>query len=143
MINEKGIITENELMLGDWIYLTEHKTNARVTELRSTDPDVVLVTDKGEVEMRIDMRSIPLTGEILEKNGFETNQYVPDGLYVLITSVKGMYKQLHVAIKGDVFRVSFSPEIGKKSIDFIKQDMSVHELQHVMRLCGIEKEIVL
>lgn len=142
MIEEKGLITENELMLGDWIYLTEHKTNARVTALRSTDPDVVLVTDKGEVEMRIDMRSIPLTEEILLENGFKPNRFVSCGYYVLIP-VKGMSRQLSVTIRDNVFRVSFSAEIGRQSIDVIKQDMSVHELQHVMRLCGIEKEVVL
>lgn len=139
------MIDETDLMLGDWIYLTVHKTNARVTELRSTDPDVVLVTDKGEVEMRIDMKPIPLTGEILEKNGFEKQSESPIAASYRLCLDEDTFSYLFVdfRLRTGLVHVCFDPEMKCPKIGFSKYEMSVHELQHAMRMCGIEKEIEL
>lgn len=139
------MIDETDLMLGDWIYLTEHKTNARVTELRSTDPDVVLVTDKGEVEMRIDMKPIPLTGEILEKNGFENQSESPIAASYRLCLDEDTFSYLFVdfRLRTGLVQVCFDSDMKGPKIGFSKYEMSVHELQHAMRMCRIEKEIEL
>lgn len=139
------MIDETELMLGDWIYLTVHKTNARVTELRSTDPDVVLVTDKGEVEMRIDMKPIPLTGEILYRNGFEKQSESPIAASYRLCLDEDTFSYLFVdfRLRTGLVQVCFDSDMKGPKIGFSKYEMSVHELQHAMRMCGIEKEIEL
>lgn len=139
------MIDETELMLGDWIYLTVHKTNARVTELRSTDPDVVLVTDKGEVEMRIDMKPIPITEDILLKNGFkETKESMFPKRYILnLGGANGTYIQVNFNPHSFRATLDVYTHYSMQSFAFSKQNMSVHELQHAMRMCGIEKEIEL
>ena len=87
-----------------------------------------------------DLKGIPLTPEILEKNGFEK---MPRGYFV--------YEDDDESLK-----MEFYPkEMNYNGIyDFIDIDrgcitikelplMNVHELQHALRLCGIEKEIKL
>ena len=72
--------------------------------------------------------AIPITPEILEKNGFVYNE---------IPFVQGWEQYgLTLTVGGDGFRVSCGQNVSI-IIDF------VHQLQHALRLCGIEKEIVL
>ena len=83
---------------------------------------------------------IPLTPEILEKNGFET-QELGGGRVVLWTGFgdDNQYdieiefredKTIYTKIDGPTYFVSWR----------IKH---VHKLQHALRLCGIEKEITI
>ena len=71
---------------------------------------------------------IPLTAEILEKNGFVYDD-LPMSQY---------FEQygLQLYYGGNGFRINCGINVSL-IID------SVHELQHALRLCGIEKEIIL
>lgn len=101
----------NELMIGDWVYYGKK-------------PVKVLQLSEGKDYKEIN--PIPLTSEILEKNGF-----VQVGL---------MYRnpEFHITIR-DVFGGDLFLSISVRDV----QLKYVHELQHALRLCGIEKEIVL
>ena len=71
---------------------------------------------------------IPLTDELLEKNGFVTKDFFSefvDGKYRILSDGK------HIAI------------IHGDHADLDIPICFVHELQHAFRLCGIEKEIKL
>ena len=79
---------------------------------------------------------IPLTPEILEKNGFVNveNTQTSTIIYSFRDSLFRIevYDFNHITIKS-YYTDSFCDT-------FIS---SIHELQHALRLCGIEKEIIL
>lgn len=77
---------------------------------------------------RNDIQPIPLTKEILEKNGFVWD-------YSPICQCWEQYG-LSIYLIGGGYRVNCGQNVSCK-IDF------VHELQHLFRLCGIDKEIEL
>lgn len=135
----------NELMIGDWVHLTDKDVNARVTELRSDGHDALVVTDHGEVDMLIDLEPIPLTGMILERNRFEKTNETHRVLEYRLCVEKYYEAYLYVTfrLRTGFVRVEFDTDMKGPKIGFIKYEMSVHDLQHAMRMCGIEKEIEL
>lgn len=143
----------NELTIGSWARRRfTYKDTGReviidfqVTELRKNG-DALYVwgesTDGRRGNMgRIDqIEPIPLTPEILEKNGFE----------FLYSSVPGGSLQEQRRKKVDTYKwhglvINYFHENSDFQIMDIRRARFnyVHELQHVLRLCGIEKEIVL
>ena len=130
----------NELMVGDYVLY-----DGLILEVGGlTDYDIKIDLLKGNEiyaqfwdEDMDNIQGIPITPEILEKNGFinygET-WYVPadtDGNHIMV----GFHR--HETIF----------EIYKKHIFSFRKDYEpgeafVHELQHALRLCGIDKEII-
>ena len=119
----------NELMIGDWISVME--IPAQVFELsydkEEKEMTIGILDPQGEVYSCYygydHVEPIPLTAEILEKNGFNetfwggewTNNKVD---FILIEH-------------NDGFRVTNTNIVLS----------GVHQLQHALRLCNIEKEI--
>ena len=103
----------NELMIGDWVAQPVNDEPCKVVSLMS---DIEL-DDGGFYE---EVEPIPLTTEILEKN-FPT---IEDGVAWEETE------------EGDLFFIRVEYD---KHIKGIFND--VHELQHALRLAGIDKEI--
>ena len=126
-----------DLMLGDWV---RHKNGNlfRVTCLKGEDfacgmPHLWNYNNKFE--------PIPLTPEILEKNGF-------DGVFKKTYQLdlpEGKYERIYVSYWKGRLSLRYSPDVRQKhSTNEIRINCKeVHELQHALRLCGIEKEIVL
>lgn len=114
-----------DLMIGDWVFV--HKPTCkghRVDYINEMDEEIGA---DGEIYDVCDIRPIPLTPEILEKNGF-SNNYTEDDLSYA-TDAGGDIIGVHiVAGRGVMDEMYFN---------------YVHELQHALRLCGIEKEIEL
>lgn len=120
------------LMVGDWVYNKHHGKNIRLTPY---DFFTHTHNEFGEQELSpfskptigIDLEPIPLTADILEKNGF---YYDEDRKFYLM---------------GVIFQIK--PENGGRfsfKICGCPYPLNtVHELQHVMRICGVEKEIEL
>lgn len=131
----------SELMIGDWVYDTILKGNTRVEMLS-------LFGIKGDFHENVynenTFEPIPLTPEILEKNGIKLEEVGDNGIstpskwrnrfekWVLRTQWKdtfiwydrtAKYWHLH--------------DMGAAKL------LYVHELQNALRLCGIEKDIVL
>lgn len=112
----------NELMIGDWVMLTDPINNGEKVQVKEIHGDGYITVDGAITKM---FEPIPLTAEILEKNGFNetfwggewTNNKVD---FILIEHSDG-------------FRV----------IDTNIVLSGVHQLQHALRLCGINKEIIL
>jgi len=73
---------------------------------------------------------IPLTPEVLEKNGFE---FLIDTWY-LQTEER---KPIHIRFMDEFIAISINCNIIPMGLKY------VHQLQHALRLCGIEKEIEL
>lgn len=90
------------------------------------------------------LKPIPLTPEILEKNGFVSSSGAPSYRYILdvgedIFIVVYIFKNINkVRIKAETDNPKHA---GVESTHVSRYDMAVHHLQQALRLCGIDKEI--
>lgn len=127
------MISAKDLMIGDWVKLSKGNwSENRQVEL--TDIEMI-------VESVYLAEPIPLTAKILEKNGFGIQEQGGNRIDVWtgcgpdaegdieIEFDNGVPRHLKIdaAYKGEYYT--------SNNIHFI------HELQHALRLCGIEKEI--
>ena len=114
-----------DLMIGDWVYRPD--CYSKVKEIRENG---IIGLDhlRGIISFE-ELKPIPLTPEILEKNGFESCKEGYDiGIPLLYwdkycTAVCGW---THCSNIIEVFDCRY-----------------VHELQHLFKLCGIDKKIEL
>ena len=119
----------NELMIGDWVLV--HKPTCKGHRVDYINEMEEEIGADGEIYDVCDIKPIPLTPEILEKNGFRHGCYVggyysPDCPFRVFTKTAGKCE----------FTTLFDDEIHFLCV-------FVHQLQHALRLCGIDKEIVL
>lgn len=130
----------NELMVGDWVQFTSKQW------LAEEDACPLKVTCVGEPKypdfypyIRIEGRNenyhidlfqpIPLTTEILEKNGFKYNPF-STGFYECKTEDGNI-----ACTKTDYWSFYINDNIIPNHFHY------VHELQHVLKLCGITLNI--
>ena len=119
-----------DLMVGDWVFNNFLNKNIRITpyDFFSKYPKVI----EGN-----DLELIPLTGEILEKNGFKNYRLSYENgdyyYHVVLEDVKG----------GIWIEAISSRNILHGRKQFCGLINYVHELQHTLKQCGIEKDIVL
>lgn len=112
----------NELMIGDWVW--------SVANVAPFQVDAYCLKDfiENEEAFEIDIEPIPLTPEILEKNGFEEFY----GWRILDIDA------IEIRWTGTILEIS--GELGNMELPNVQY---VHQLQHAFRLCGISKEIEL
>lgn len=130
-----------QLMIGDWVLRDGEPYQIRQLGIYGVDRDgedypavcvgkpkgIGLIIERNEID------PIPLTVEILEKNGFKFKQQ--GSLEVAILKIKNRHP---ITLE----YIGWSD--GRWSIHEHRLVVKyVHELQHVFRLCGIEKEIKL
>ncbi len=120
----------NELMLGDWVECSN--AHVRVEGLASSTIQVkkerfMYAATEGQIN------PIPLTKEILERNGldlqFGPTWFPEDENGELEITWFETYKIARWTINGNEY--------------WIKNLRYVHELQHAIKLCGFEKDIIL
>ena len=131
-----------ELMQGD-IVLYEYKGErftAVVREIYNESvlvEEIALVYEPVEIPMQ-DIYSIPLTPEILEKNGFD---FIKNDNTKSVWNGWWIYEGLELATaclnKKDNWPCFINIYDSNIKCEY------VHQLQHALRLCGIEKEIAL
>ena len=120
-----------ELMIGD--YVNYRGQIIKVTSLYDKgDSNEVGWSDKESVWVNADnVEPIPLTAEILEKNGFE----FMTGLWYLTTKER---KPIQIVFKdNNVITLSINATPVPIGLKY------VHQLQHALKLYGIEKEFEL
>ena len=118
----------NELMIGDWVRCTDPKP-FRIEQIDGVEEQVY--GDDGFFVDTGDLRPIPLTAEILEKNGFDMDGYV-------VHFKEDEHYMLEMVFEDDELRWTINcDEYTIMNFEY------VHELQHALRLCGVEKEIIL
>lgn len=126
-----------DLMIGDWV--SYNRTYQRVEEVNGIDNRVYLTEDE-DVDCP-DIYPIPITSEILEKNGFELS---PDCGYEYIYEDED--RTIICCPRGTACINSacgyISVYAGCLSVEDMPIDF-VHELQHALKLCEIKIEIEL
>lgn len=136
-----------ELMIGDYLRINRDRLcikKGTIVEVRGIDANASLknligcATCRPLDDMQYEggiwcdyLEPIPITKEILEKNGF--TRYGTD--YIL----KGEHFGLDNPSNPNNYLDNYWLRISIKAVHI----EHVHELQHALRLCGIEKEIVL
>lgn len=154
----------NELMIGDLVQCTYwHNPHIlQVYELKRLGNDelkIVVVEDATPlVFQEVYIEPIPLTAEILEKNGFVRREDLVESIQDSLPFIWENEKTESVVV---AWRDSYDNglrdenaevlgEYWQINVDGIEarcektaKHIYVHELQHALRLCGIDKEIVL
>lgn len=147
-----------DLMIGDWVYAIDENGDKHIGRVNNLEYDYVNKKDSFCVDffgtgfepefpdVLFHIQPIPLTPEILEKNGFENDFYEDESVadyvkvriegYSLHCTAHEWDAALVTCCNGHVDVVTdFSGEF-RGEIEY------VHQLQHALRLCGIDKEIV-
>lgn len=131
----------SDLSVGDWVEWKVYDESYDILVTQITDTLIRGVHDGIEYGMLLKQISpIPITPEILEKNGFEEHC---SGIY--------RYEWIWQGESSGITLCSFDEELWFVNL-FFKEGkdimcniptFSVHQLQHILRLAGVEKEIVM
>lgn len=124
------MLTSKDLMIGDWYAFRGHP-------YKCTASDIAALAECEEKGVPTDISEILLTAEILEKNGFtKAHDEVED-----IDTYLSNYFQFFLTTDGGKWWLSiYDSAINVQNLIGIR---FIHELQHALRICGIEKEIEL
>lgn len=151
-----------ELMIGDWVHVEAHRgfnaQNVKVETIPDNDGDYEYGHHYGHIGAWLEsddndfrdveakhLRPIPLNPEILEKNGFfpkwRDNCLVEYLIYKdIVDGLHEMYVKITFFVGQDEHILDcFYVKTGGFHV-WIKY---VHQLQHALRLCGINHEIIL
>lgn len=131
----------NELMIDDWVY------NKNIDKPMQVYPMMISQMFRqtpGATTEDYNIFPIPLTKEILEKNGFKS-QLLKNHLETVYA-----YQDVSEAVANDLYALwlhqdgSFYLLLRVNGKDMVRIDVRyVHQLQHALRLCGIKKTIEL
>lgn len=134
-----------ELMIGDWVMYEGHPYQIRRIygeDRDGNDYPAVCIGKPNSIGLIVEgneISPIPITPEILEKNGFEKN----GSYYILnecIEDGEDVIEHYEIIYHNDGF-CSVQNIVTEDEISFYCPN--VHKLQQAMRLCGISKEIEL
>ena len=121
-----------ELMVGDWVYDTITQSNIKVWAY-----NFLSVSDRQFAEA---LEPIPLTDEILEANFSWFENKNQERVYEWTND----YIDAYISLYTDGMWEVTVDEIEFSGLPTWKMYVShVHELQHALRLCGLDKEIEL
>ena len=130
-----GKIKVEDLSVGDWV----RTKDGNVTVDIISPLEVVVMNDYGNLcACKIeDIKPIPITAEILEKNGLE---YEDDGNDAVIFLCCDMF-WARLCIGDTFWQVGIHSEDRLDAV--VCAVKHTHQLQHALRLAGVGKEIVL
>ena len=131
------MVRATEIMVGDWLWYQGQFNAFPLKVEQVTKRKVGYHADSNENRMYYlrlhEVQPIPITPEILERNGFEKVQNL-----LVLQWENGVYPSM-------IF-VEYNPEnycLFINDMMFPKQVRFLHELHHILMDCGIEKEITL
>lgn len=131
----------SDLSVGDWVRVI-NQFNAQIDGYHSGSGSLSLKTRQGNLmHYRLeDIRPIPITAEILEKNGWSA-----DGMYAFLRIDEHRhleyYYHEHRLRKYYCGVDEWQNHAKVNDITFAVHCYSVHQLQHALRLAGVDKEI--
>lgn len=131
------MLQPKDLMLGDWVFLSDNNCFCRMTAIYGYYGKMWIEADD-EVYHIDEILPISITHDILAKNGFnydggeiyDIRWDDNDGHHCMnfrkMYNKDGVFDALGIRMGGEVEIIKY-----------------VHELQHLLKLCGIDEEIVL
>lgn len=128
----------DKLMIGDWVQINFRDKKVKVTGIH----DGLIETNVVSPLRSDEYKPIPLTREILEAIGFHDT-------YVSMTLEKdNVYKSYDyyghcVAVDMNENKIKIMHDSRVLLDLWYNYTICVHDLQHNMRMCGVEKEVVL
>ena len=129
-----------ELMIGDWV-----NSDFGIFQTKEIFDDAVRDNRGNDYEFDC-ISPILLTGEILKSNGFELVEIGDNGPSTPKANVN-RYEHWECKTAFQTFYLIYDRRVKKYSLNAFSNHiiniMYVHELQHAMRVCGVEKEIEL
>ena len=136
-----------DLMTGDWVYVA-HNGKAphfgKVTALLSSGAIETEIEES--LALSPSVEPIPLTPAILEKNGFSFCTR-DGGFYLYATMSYGGWEVEVIIFNADDKYRNNQLYIGSTDDTYTAINLMecnyIHQLQHALRLCGIEKEITI
>lgn len=141
-----------EFMIGDWVHCLLHDVDTTITDTEGpSDGDgdyrAYWLADMECFERHFphEIDPIPINYGILEANGFEERHYSSYVYFLLKESGDSDNYSVFLEKEYDTERME---EYWSCSVGYYKADVTiaihyVHELQQILRLCGINKEIVI
>lgn len=135
---------EKDLMIGDWVM---YNPNVFIEDEYETAKEwfPTQINSGEDIDLAIEgcYSPIPLTPEILEKNGFAKST-PPPGIHAKCYDLDNKEEKYHLTIANYNKHKRLLLDVDSEDSECfnIKCDY-VHQLQHALRLCGIEKEIIL
>lgn len=118
----------NELMIGDWVFNTHNRKPEQVQEIRER----MVMLAYNDLYEYDEIEPIPLTAEILAQNGFSKSRLMGEQrhfTYYLGPSLSMLA----------IYDADFSVQLG----DGGRKVKNVHQFQHILKECGIDKEIII
>ena len=119
----------DEIMVGDWMYITDHPMRK---EAKQVKPEHFL-------RSLVIFEPIPLTKEILEKNGFERDECIPQEKYY-----NGIDNRVILHNDKEYMNSVNEWYVHIDSKDYCSiahcELTYLHELQHLLTLCKIDFE---
>lgn len=140
-----GKLTCQDLMVGDLVYVHEPECKGhRIDYINEMDEEVGA---DGELYSINDIRPIHLTESIFVKNGFEYAYNEAADTYniqLLVANIGSHYIEIRLDKRNVAIWYDYD-EDGEGVYSDVLLDLPhhVHNFQHLLRLCGIEKEIKL
>ena len=134
-----------ELMLGDFVTFKDCKNDKepviiRIVQLNENGDALVSIDGNNvldEIEIDEEVVGIPLTPEILEKNGIIEER---------VEDIYAVFRHKDFTVTPDIdnnYKKCWMLYVGNIDHDANICIYYVHQLQHALRLCGIEKEIII
>lgn len=140
----------NEFMIGDWVTGKKWRENPlKLIRINDNGKYYYGITSDGTQVgpfLLEEIEPIPITPDILEKNGFEErHDYFPYVYFLLKESGDSDNYSASLETEYDTERSEeyWSCNAGNYNADVTIAIHYVHEMQHIFRLCGINKEIVI
>lgn len=119
----------NELMIGDWVIV--NSIPVKVEFIEDTDSITYMCKEYGELLTTKNFNPIPLTMEILEKNGFAKKsnkafRYADEEARIEMDFYRG----------NGLFNITKYLYLDDEITYSFPEPYYIHELQHALRLCG-------
>lgn len=134
----------SDLSVGDWVYYAKGNTPYSIRSIYRTGiQDCVVLNDKvfpdGVIAFVDKLTPIPITAEILEANGWVKGQRGEFYHYLRLDKNSTLY--VHASTNGWRVEITYDAAGILRTTHLMPDMNSVHDLQHTLRLAGVDKEI--
>ena len=134
-----------DLMIGDWVKIKGHLDYDKVREIAKDENMQLYISFACSATLfrAYEFEPIPLTPEILEKNGWSLDPvlqcYTSTPLWLYGEGSINLLLQFPTKQSAGSLKIIDNQKIRSLSDFTWKDRLYIHELQHALRLCGLDK----